>query len=370
MTRVFSYTLLVCLLLLGCGPLFSEVKTYGYYENRLFLLDKKEEAFKNFHNKFFLGDYNRLRLQFQSSQPNKYSLNLAIDFFTFHGIINNPVGVYSETGDAQRTATYLDRAYLELYFPGFDISIGKQRVAFGVSHLWAPLDLFNRVNIFEPKEEKPGVNAFKIYVPLGTSSAVTGVFSPEKDFRSSKSGLRIKTLLGGVDAAVNIIRQGERDQTIYGIDLRGEAFLGWWVEGGYFTSSAGNHLKVVLGFDYTFSIKRGLFWMTEFFYDESGEKDSAAYDFEKLLAQDRFTLGKKYLLSTLSFPVNNFLSLSAAYIGNWTDGSAILSPSLMYEIAQNLSLNVGYFFLLGKKGGEFNRKEGYNIFYIWIKANF
>ena len=110
--------------------------------------------------------------------------------------------------------------------------------------------------------------------------------------------------------------------------------------------------------------------MTEFFYDESGEKDSAAYDFEKLLAQDRFTLGKKYLLSTLSFPVNNFLSLSAAYIGNWTDGSAILSPSLMYEIAQNLSLNVGYFFLLGKKGGEFNRKEGYNIFYIWIKANF
>ena len=358
-------------ILAGCSSLLlADLETFGYYENRFFVLSSGTLNLQEISENFSLGDYNRLRLQFKSSVSKNISINLALDFLTFHGIIKGPLGVYESPGQSDSTHTDLDRAYIDFYFPGFDMTIGKQRVAIGVSHLWAPLDLFNRVNIFEPKEEKPGVNAFKIYVPVGETSSLTGVFSPEEDFKSSKSGFRAQTLLKGVDIGLSLIHYGMKNQMIYGIDLRGENIIGWWLEGGYFSSAAENNIKIVLGFDYTFPYKRGIYWLNEFFYDESGEKDSARYDYDKLLTGDRFTLGQKYYFSSLQFPFTHFLAGSVSYIGNWTDGSYILSPGLRYELTQNVALNLGLFFLMGKKGGEFNREGANDIFFIWLKMNF
>jgi hypothetical protein len=350
--------------------LASDLETFGYYENRFFMLSSGKLSLQDISENFSLGDYNRLRLQFRSSVSENISLNLAVDFFTFHGIISSPLGVYGNSDQSGTTHTQLDRAYIDLYFPGFDITIGKQRVAIGISHLWAPLDLFNRVNIFEPAEEKPGVNAIKVYIPIGQTSSLTGVFAPEDNFNSSKSGLRAQTLIAGVDAALTFIHWGKQNQTIYGIDLRGENFIGWWVEGGYFSSPGEKNMKLVVGFDYTFPVKGGIYWLNEFFYDESGEKDSTQYDYNRLLTGESFTLAREYYFSSLQFPVTGFFSLSTTYIGNWTDGSYILSPGLRYELTQNVALNIGIFFLLGKKGGEFNREGANDVFYIWLKMNF
>lgn len=358
-------------ILLRCSShLLADIETFGYFENRLFILGRKNISFTNINEKLSFGDYNRLRLQFKSSVSENISLNIAIDFFTFHGVIKSPLGIYNDQADTKPSLINLDRAYIDLYFPAFDVTVGKQRVAMGVSYIWAPLDLFNRVNIFEPKEEKPGVNALKIYIPLGKVSSLTGIFSPEDDFESSKSGLRAQTHFIGVDGALSLIYDGIKGETIYGIDLRGENIIGWWLEAGYFTSSMDDNLKIVLGFDYTFPFKRGIFWLNEFFFDESGEKDKALYDYNKLLAGERFTLGQKYYLSSLSYGFADFFSVSLTYIGNWTDGSFILSPGLQYEIAQNLSLRLGLFFLIGEKGGEFNRAEAFDIIYIWFKMHF
>jgi hypothetical protein len=348
----------------------SDLETFGYYENRFFVLSSAKLSLQDLSENLSLGDYNRLRLQFRSSIAENISLNLALDFFTFYGVIRSPLGVYESSEQSGSTQTQLDRAYIDLYFPAFDITLGKQRVAIGVSRLWAPLDLFNRVNIFEPTEEKPGVNAIKVYVPVGKRSSLIGVFSPEDNFNSSKSGLRAKTQIAGVDAALTFIRWGRRSETVYGLDLRGENFVGWWVEGGYFSSPGEKNIKLVVGFDYTFAFKRGIYWLNEFFYDESGEKDSARYDFSRLLSGESFTLAREYYFSALQFPLTSFLSLSTTYIGNWTDGSYILSPRLGYEITQNVTLNTGLFFLMGRRGGEFNREEANDVFYIWLKMNF
>ena len=347
-----------------------DLEAFGYYENRFFMLGSGRLSFRNLSQNFSLGDYNRLRLQFRSEVTDNISLNLAVDFFTFHGIIRSPLGVYENAEPAGSTHTQLDRAYVDLYFPKFDVTIGKQRVAIGVSRLWAPLDLFNRVNIFEPGEEKPGVNALKVYIPMGKASSLTGVFSPENDFDTSKSGFRAKTHLAGVDAAFTFIHNGTRNQDVYGLDLRGENIIGWWLEAAYFSSSGEQDTKFVIGFDYTFPLKSGIYWLNEFYYDQSGERDSTQYDFDRLLTGDRFTLAREYYFSTLQFPTQGFLSLSLTYIGNWTDGSYILSPGLRYEITQNVALSTGLFFLMGKRGGEFSREGANDVFYIWLKMNF
>ncbi len=364
---------LFLLLFLLSGHVFlfpSNPEIFGYYENRFYVLSTGELNFQNFGENLSLGDYNRLRLQFRSSASQNISLNVAVDFFTFHGFIHTPLGVPESPGQQDPTYTQLDRAYVDFYFPGFDMTLGKQRIATGVSYLWAPLDVYNRVNIFDPAEEKPGVNALRVYIPMGKVSSLTGVFSPEDNFNSSKSSLRAKTHFAGIDAALTYIYWGIQNQDIYGIDLRGENFIGWWLEGGYFVSPLEKDLKIVIGFDYTFPILRGIYWLNEYFYDESGEEDSSQYDYDRLLTGERFTLGREYYLSALQFPLHELLSLSLTYIGNWTDGSYILSPSLQYEITQNAAINTGFFFSMGTEGGEFTRDESGNVFYVWFKINF
>jgi hypothetical protein len=352
----------------------SSTDIFGYLENRFFLVDNRDVSWNDFNDKFKLGDYNRLRLKLEASPSEKVTVNAAVDFFTFHGLMTGPLGTYgSSDGESNLNSKDvkidLDRAYVDLYFKHFDISVGKQRVAVGVSYLWAPLDVFNRVNILEPKEEKPGTNAIKLYIPLGSASGLTGVFSPENDFSSSRSGFRAKTQVLGVDAALTLIRWGERETSIYGLDLRGENFIGWWIEAGYFVSAGKKHKKIVLGFDYTFPLNTGLYWLNEFYYDSSGETDSSNYDFQLLFSGDRFTLGQKYFFSMLRFSFSDFLSASFSYIGNWGDGSYILNPVIQYEISQNVLVSTGFYFPLGPANQEFTMSNR-NIFFIWLKINF
>ncbi|UCH94127.1 MAG: hypothetical protein JSV88_28190 [Candidatus Aminicenantes bacterium] len=359
-------------------PLQAEVDIFGYFENRLFVVENPEESWEKPGEKLRLGDYNRLRLKYKASPSKKVTVNVAVDFYSYHGMIDTwlwpYIGPTTPTGSNVRID--LDRAYLDLYFKRFDISIGKQRVALGVSYLWAPLDVFNRVNIFEPKEEKPGVNAFKVYIPLGTFSGVTVVFSPDMKVNASTSALRSQVQVFGVDAAFTLLRFGTEETTIYGLDLRGENLIGWWAEAGYFVSPHPDNtnihqkdLKLVLGFDYTFPLKRGLYWMNEFFYDSSGEKDPHTYDYIPLFTGKRFTLGKYYLFSMLSYSFTDFISASISYIANWGDGSFLLNPMIYYEITQDIRLTSGFYLPIGPQKGEFkNFKE--NTFFIWLKVSF
>ncbi|MCK4835381.1 MAG: hypothetical protein KAT17_02025 [Candidatus Aminicenantes bacterium] len=357
----------------------AAVDISGYFENRFYLVVEPDIKWSHVGEKFSLGDYNRLRLILKASPSDKVRVNVALDFFTFHGFITSPLGTYGQTEsvEIENLSINLDRVYIDLYFKHFDISIGKQRIALGVSYLWAPLDIFNRVNILEPKEEKPGANAIKMYVPLGASSGIMGVFSPDNNFETSRYALRAKTQVWGVDMGLTLIRSGITRTTVYGLDMRGENFIGWWIEGGIFKTCENNDLKLVLGFDYTFPLGNGLYWLSEFFYDSSGADSIGEYDYELLYSGERFTLGRKYFLSMLNYMFSNLFSVSLSYIANWGDGSYIISPVIRYELGQNIQLAGGFYLPLGQSGGEFNSvplEEEYQeispAFFLWLKINF
>lgn len=354
-----------------CLRLRAETKFFGYFENRFFLLHQTSGSGGN--DSFKIGDYNRLRLMAEMAPGEKVNLNIAVDLFTFHGIVQSPLGV---TAGSQTSLTAgetgridLDRAYVNFSLKKLDIAVGKQRVALGVSYLWAPLDIFNRVNLFEPKEEKPGATAVKVYWPVSGKTSLTGVFAPESDFRTSKSALRAQTQAGTVDIGLTLIRWGMQNETIYGIDVRGENFIGWWLEGGMFVSPASTDCKLIAGFDYTFPLRSGLYWLGEFFYDSSGTSDPLQYDFQKLADGVRFTLGRAYFFSLLRYPFSEFLSASVAYIGNWRDSSFLINPSLSYDLTQSLNLSAGLYLPAGGARGEFSQRRQ-NVFFLWLKMNF
>lgn len=383
MKKSKNTTILIAAILLLSTAVFPlktalNLDIFGYFENRAFIIENPDESWKDLGEKLRLGDYNRLRLHHKASPSKKVTVNMAVDFYSYHGMMNTPLWAYvgPETPTSSNVRIELDRAYVDLYFKRMDISIGKQRVALGVSYLWAPLDIFSRVNIFEPKEEKAGVNALKVYIPLGPSSALTGVFSPDTKFSSSTSALRAKTNFLGVDAALTFIRTGTTKTSIYGLDLRGENFIGWWVEAGYFVYPREDNeniiqkkIKLVLGFDYTFPVGRGLYWLNEYYYDATGEPNPSAYDFALSLTGERFTLGQKYFFSMLSYNLTDFISGALSYIANWADGSYILSPMLRYDLSQNIQVSTGFYLPLGTGTGEF-KKYRQNVFFLWLKVNF
>ncbi len=373
--------LIFAVFLLLPGPLLcGELDLSGYFENRAFVIENPDEqwSWENLGDKLRLGDYNRLRLILKALPSKKVSVYIAVDLYSYYGMINTPLWVY--IGPTLPTSSNIqfdvDRAYMELNFKRIDLYIGKQRVPLGVSYLWAPLDIFGRVNIFDPKEEKVGVNAFKVYLPLGASTSLTGVFAPDMKVGSSTSAFRAQTQVFGIDAALTLIRLGADKISVYGLDLRGENFVGWWLEAGYFiTSPAGGgavsqkQVKAVLGFDYTFPLKNGLYWLNEYYYDETGQEDPEDYDYKSYLTGKRFTLGRKLFLSMLRYPFNDFLNVSLSYIANWGDGSFIISPALQYDISQSVRLSSGFFFPCGPGNSEFkNFKE--NTFFLWLKINF
>lgn len=361
----------VYLLLFFTLQLSAKVDISGYLENRFFLIYNMEMNLSDMEDKIKLADYNRLRLKLQASPAESVSVNVAVDIFSFYGAINSPFGASSNgsIANSKDVDIKLDRAYADIHFKKFDLTIGKQRVAMGVSYIWSPLDIFNRVNLFEPKEEKPGVNAFKLYIPLGEFSGITGVFSPEENFKTSKSGIRIQTHALGVDMALTAIKSGDFGESIYGIDFRGENFIGWWFEFAGFFYDQKEDYKTAIGFDYTFPIGNGLYWLNEFFYDSSGEPDSKNYNYDLLSSGDRFTLGRKYYLSMLRYGFDELLSCSLTYIANWDDGSFIINPNLQYDIFQNTSASLGLYLPLGKQEGEFTQAKR-TMFFLWIKFFF
>jgi hypothetical protein len=378
MKKTMKLQAAIFLLLLGVMlPLHASVNLFGYFENRFYLVESPWISWERFNDKFKLGDYNRMRLKYEVSPSEKVTVNAAVDLFSFHGILTSTMGTYDTSGDtgangetaASTVKIDLDRAYVDLYLKRCDIRLGKQRVALGVSYLWAPLDIFNRLNILEPKEEKPGANAIRVYVPLGNSAALTGVYSPADDFRSSKSAVRAQVQVMTVDVGLTLMRDGDRQTSIYGLDLRGENILGWWLEAGYFVTPLRKDVKLVLGFDYTFPLKNGLYWLIECYYDASGEKNCADYDYNLLLNGERFTLGQSYFLSMLRYPFTHFFSVSLTALGNWGDGSYMLYPTINWEISQNVMLSTGFYFPLGNSRGEFKQSRP-NIFFTWLKISF
>ncbi len=362
----------VVALLIIPAVLSGSIQFSNYFENRFFILSSGLPVLQETQREASLSDYTRLRIQASKELATQASVHFALDFFTFHGLLRSPLGAYEsqQTNQDKRLLLALDRAHIDLYLPGFDIILGKQRLAGGVASVWTSMDIFNRINIFEPMEEKPGINALKIYVPLGKLSALTGIYALEDDLASSKSSLRAQTHFTSVDAAFTFSHETKRNRSLLGVDFRGEHVIGWWAEAGYLISPHRTDKKIVLGFDYTFPVARGIYWMTEFLYDQSGEKESSRYDYAKLRSGERYTLGRSYCYSKVTYGMPRYFSASLAYIGNWTDGSFMMSPSFLYPMSDNVSFTTGFFIPMGHKEGEMNRLESGLLFFLWLKINF
>ncbi len=245
----------------------------------------------------------------------------------------------------------LFRLFATLFVGDIQITAGRQRIAWGTGFAWNPTDLLNPYNPFAvEREEKDGVDAIYVAVPLGALSRVEVAVAPGKAGLPPRTGVRGHTNVSGVDVSIMAGRFGGR--WVWGGDVA--AYLGGAAvraEWAYVRqSNRAVYWRFVANADYNFS--NGIYVLVEYYFNGRGTANKNDYNLLALLSGETFGLARHYTAALLSKDVTPLLKLQFYAIANLNDKSALWGPAVSYSLAQNLELLVSGYLFAGESGSE------------------
>ncbi len=256
----------------------------------------------------------------------------------------------------------LDRAYCTVKTGPADIYLGRQAIAWGSARVLNPTDVIAPFTFDElDTEDRIGVDALRIRIPLGFMGEIDSGWVFGEDFRFSRSAAFIRGKFYIARTDVSLLLLNFQENLLVGWDLaRSIGGAGFWLEGAYvlvkafkedFPGRKQNYLRFTTGLDYSFSSK--IYGFLEYHYSGAGVYEPGDY-LENIsrpgVAEGSvYLMGKHYLAPGLSWQITPLLTLSGQALLNLTDSSCFIAPSLDYNIAENIYLAGGAFIGAGKK---------------------
>lgn len=281
----------------------------------------------------------------------------------------------------------VDRLYLDYNANQFQVTLGRQRIAWGTSWVWNPTDLFNPLSILDfDYEEYPGTDAFRIQYYTGAVCKIEFALAPTRE----KDKLTAAALLShnAFDYDFNFLAGVKNNRWIAGISWAGDiadaGFRGEITfqqkpkklieyENLYSTYnllplSYKNQAQIsfVLSGDYTFP--NSFYIHTEILYNTIGTKDYAGLYIQEsaelgLLSPSRFLFFQEF-----SYNISPLSRISIFGILNPDDNSFVIVPSVSYSVITNLDL---YVVSLIFEGNNLTQYGNYgNSVYTRIKYSF
>ncbi|MGD9379960.1 MAG: hypothetical protein PVI51_05280 [candidate division WOR-3 bacterium] len=330
--------------------ILAQINIGGYVETRPYI---------TWSDSTYFTGYNRGWLEFKSEAEN-YGMQLALDLIVPYDTIS--LNYARDNIDISRLALWLGREQAR-------IVIGKQSLYWGVGRVFRPLDVFNRINYFEPGFERPGSNALLGYLALGSLSNIRGILIPHGDVKKTLAGMRAGTNILKNDIGITAMHQSSEKRTIIGGEIAGELVLGYWIEGAFSWEDTVNYSRITIGLDYTFPYM--IYTLLEYYFDGSGQDDPANYEYAKIISGERQTLAQQYIYTSIGLLYNPFLRPSISAIINLDDDGLIIIPSINYAIFENTELTLGMNYAIGSEQSEFrNLTEYRGAVYLWVKTYF
>lgn len=264
----------------------------------------------------------------------------------------------------------LSRLFVDINTAKADYRIGRQALNWGSAQFFNPTDVFAQNLFAEPWQERAGVNALRINIPLGADALLTTVGATDDDFERYHGGFRLGLNRYATDG--NLVMTTDGDTYMAGIDLKGDYHLGWWLEGGWFdtieTPFENGHLEFSFGVDYSFPVLERLTVMAQLSHDGSGEIP-ALYDWNARQDPDlilpscdlyniqtpdppeeaRQTLGRWYGISQMMLQVDEMWAINSLMLMNLADSTGVFFPSLAYR-GDVITLNLGAQIIFGEDG--------------------
>ncbi len=241
--------------------------------------------------------------------------------------------------------SHIDRALLNFNNGAWDITVGRQRINWGVNMVWNPNDVFNTYNFFDfDYEERPGSDAVRVqYMWKGFSAIEVAAKKGNKAddqtvalmYRSNikgydhqvLTGITGKDLFAGIGWAGNIYKSGFKGELTYFHSYE------------YLTDTTGA-LSSCISMDYSFN--DGWYVNLSGYYNSNG-RDKLSY----LSTQQFFNINAKQLLPfkytgfvQVSKQINPLLSVGVSNIYSLSNNTWILVPNIQYSIASNWELSL------------------------------
>jgi len=265
----------------------------------------------------------------------------------------------------------LDRAMISMRISFADIDIGRQAVAWGSARTVNPTDIltpfsFDALDV----EERPGVDGLRVRVPLGMMSEIDAGYLPGKDFEAENSAGWANLKLYALETDVTLVLVGMREFAFAGVDIaRAIRGAGTWLEFGYFgshefftdgsDSDGDGYFRLTAGADYSFTGK--LYGFAEYHYSGAGECSPRNYaeNYSKSAFQRGgvFLNAQNYIIPGAFYQFTPLLTGSMSLIYNICDNSALISPSIEHNFAQDVYISAGAHIGFGKGGIDFPHVE-------------
>lgn len=255
----------------------------------------------------------------------------------------------------------LDRAVLTIQTEPADIFIGRQAIAWGSARVINPTDIIAPFSFEElDTEDRIGVDAVRVRVPLGLMSEMDAGYVFGKDFQWKKSAffLRGKFYLAKIDVSALLL--SFRQNLLLGLDIaRSIGGAGFWLEGAYVledvftenkTGKSKNYFRASAGLDYSFSPKT--YGFIEYHFSSAGRKSPE--DYLQNLSSPAFSegavylMGRHYLAPGLSCQLTSLVTVTAQALWNISDSSFFFAPQMEYNVSQNMYVSAGAFVGTGK----------------------
>jgi hypothetical protein len=380
--------MIVALLLAGSLSAAQELKVSGYFKNFsiMFHLPKPENS-AGAPDQPLLGlSQTRLRLVLSYAPSAKVAVLVAYDispriqdpfFFRSSPFVAAPAAGNYRVADlrsplipgaddpAGSFGLYhnLDRLSVTVKMKFGDLIIGRQPVAWGSGRVTNPADIIGPFSFHElDKEERFGVDAVRMKIPLGTLSELDLGYVFGRDLHFNRSAFFLKTKVNVLKTDVSVLLLGFQEDVLVGLDAaRSLGGSGVWIEAAYVFPGAlnggqpksANYARLTAGIDRSLSSR--LYGFLEYHFSSAGASNPA--DYLGLFSRPAYVrgavylMGRRYLSAGLTYRVLPLIPFTGLVIWNVSDGSLALSPQAEYNVAENIDLGAGAYLGVGRRPG-------------------
>ena len=290
--------------------------------------------------------------------------------------------------ESDRSLGYLeiDRLWLDYYYNDLQVTLGRQRIAWGTAWVWNPTDLFNPLNVLDfDYEERPASDAIRLQYYTGAVSKIDITYKPAKDPNNQIlaglvslnnwnydfnfiSGMRFKRWLTGFSWAGDILDAG----------FRGEVLVSQapnkpdtnFIYKLFDQSSLSSWNKPVVSFslsaDYTFT--NTFYIHTEILFNNNGKTSNTFLFQEEALQLGMLSAARWSVYQEFAYDITPLLRGTLFGILNPTDNSFVVVPSFNYSVITNLDFYIIGLFFEGDALTEFG-EYGTSI-YLRLKYSF
>jgi len=315
------------------SPSPVEALTNQLIHNRLNFLCRPGDHFKyrlEIRNRIYYGQLVQQYPGFATLvAPSEGTFNLSKNWINQNAVLANST---------------IDRASAEYTDDKWDITLGRQRINWGINTVWTPNDIFNTFNYFDfDYEERPGTDAARIQYAFNSASSLDLALSPGQTSATNVGALMAHLNKWNYDFQVfsGIYHQ---DYTA-GAGWAGNIYdAGFKAELSYFTpyqqpSDSGTFAASV-SFDYGF--KNGIYVLVSGLYNGRANDsipNIAKLTTETLSAANIFPF-RHTLFGEISYSFTPILKGSFACMYSPAGNALILLPTFTWSAANNWALDL------------------------------